>query len=341
MFTLHIIDGSRRRGLEDATLSIGIIDPRPSTDRLTIYDFGLGKQTEIDPADVVAVAEGDPARVSFAPTLRVDRATAELRMAANARPSSRRKRAVVPTSFVSGYDRFARDAALHWREHGVGTQPILAAGIFSLASIQTSISRALVLFDMLSSYVVMDMLPSREQMQRIVRSSGAGFDNPKTGRPAWFAEFFDYRLTIADAINAGARDNALRKQLATGTALPLGLGLAKLSFCLALVGNNLGCLDARIISWAFSPTAGEQFVKRTSRKTSKGNVTDMTYQVYRRAELNTLKETPFYEPDNPVALARSQWQLWESLGPAEAREHSHEELFRSIVEPGFALLSER
>ncbi len=336
MLTLHIIDGGRR-GLEDATLSIGILDPNPLSGRLSVYDFGLGKITTLKPDDVIAVAEGSPARVSFAPELFVERA-AGLPMAANEggrvlRFPTRRKKAAVPTDFVSGYDRFARDAALYWREHGVGTQPVLAAGIFSLASVQTSIASALKLFDMMTSYVVLDMLPPRERMQQIVRDSGAGFDDIRTGRPAWFAQFFDYRLLIAEAINTGDRDNVLRTLLAVGTGLPLGLGIAKLSFCLSLVGNNCGCLDARIVSWAFAPATAERFLKRMARKTRKGNYTSATYRIYRNAELSILKHSPFYDPDSPVALAKAQWQLWESLGAEEAREHSHQELFAAIVDP--------
>ena len=56
------------------------------------------------------------------------------------------------------------------------------------------------------------------------------------------------------------------------------------------------------------------------------------YEDYRKAELEILTTTPFYDPGDPVGLARSQWMLWESLG-TDAVGHSHEELFEAVLEP--------
>lgn len=335
MFTLHLLD-VEGDSLDVGTLSIGLLDPHPPGEVLEVYDFGLGRVVAIPPTRVVALATGDPAAVSFAPQLRVRRHRA--RMAANrAKVVPLRRRAdrpVIDLSFVSGYDRYASAAALYWRENGVGSQPLLAAGIFALSSIQTSIKAALRLFEGLGPYVLEDELPARSEMRRIVDRSGAGLTNT---RPDWFEGYAEYRYRIRDLIALGLRDDELRRVLAIQEPMPKGMGLAKLSFTLALVGNDCGCLDARILDWAFSKQARKRFNQLMSRKRKDGTFSKTTYDRYRSAELKILTETPFYDPSDPVGLARSQWMLWESLGTEGDRTHTHEEMFRAVLEPAWRM----
>lgn len=104
MLTLHIVDGGSR-GLQDATLSIGLLNPEPASG-LQLYDFGTDQLRAVYAEQIVAVAETSPARVSFAPELQVQHVA--MPMAANrskvARLPLRRKRIEVPTGFVSGYE---------------------------------------------------------------------------------------------------------------------------------------------------------------------------------------------------------------------------------------------
>lgn len=332
MLTLHLLEGGGR-GLEDAVLGIGILDPHPTTKKLVSYDFGLSKLVELRSEQVIAVAEGDPARVTFAPRLTTQ--ATRVPMAANRDgkvvkfPLRRRPQPAGYT--VTGYDVYAKDAALHWRKHGVGTQPVLAAGVFALSSIQTPIVTALRLFDMLGPYVLNDELPPDDDLVLMVQTSGAGLDDPQRGRPAWFRQFFDYRKTIVGAVGEGLRDNPLRRALAENS-MPRGLGLAKLSFVLSLLGSDLGCLDARIVGWAFEAEVANAFLRRINRKRRNGSFGATTYRAYRDAELRILTRTPWYDRADPVGLARSQWILWEQLGrPGEL--HTHEELFRAVAEP--------
>lgn len=320
--------------MRDATLSIGLLDPHPPNSKLRVYDFGVDQVLAVRSQDIVAVGDSAPARVAFAPMLSVEEIP--LRMAANAKVLPlRRKREAVPTNFVSGYDVYARPSAIFWRKHGVGTQPALAAGIFALSSIRTNIMTTLKLFSMLTPHVLLDELPHIDELVQIVDESGAGFRSTKTGRPAWFAGFYGYRHDIVEAINNGLRDDALRKLLATVVDMPLGLGLAKLSFTLALLGNNLGCLDGRIIGYAFTSATRKRFEKALTKKGDR--YSEKAYDTYRSAELRILRNNPFYDPDDPVGLARAQWMLWESLGPESARRHTHEEMFRAVLEPAWAL----
>lgn len=334
MFTLHLL-GGEADDLALGTVSIGILDPNPPGASLEVYDFGLQRVVRLAPESIVALAEGEPARVSFA--ARPNVLPAPQRMVANRAKVlrfPRKEKAQVDDNFISGYDRFARPAALYWRQEGVGSQPLLAAGVFALSSIQTSIKAALRLFEGLGPYVLEDKLPSTAEMKRVVKRSGAGLTS---SRPVWFEQYSSYRFVIADLIDEGLRDDKLRRMLATEHSMPKGLGLAKLSFTLALVGNDCGCLDARILDWAFSPKVRERFNKAMSRKRSDGTFAEVNYQRYRSAELSILRDTPFYDPDDPVGLARAQWMLWESLGPEDARTHTHEEMFRAVLEPAWRM----
>lgn len=334
MFTLHLL-GTRGDDLDLGTLSIGILDPNPPGRALEVYDFGLRRVVRVSPDRIVALAEGDPARVSFAARPVVQ--ASHQRMAANKAKVlrfPRKKTSPVSDNFVSGYDRYAAPAAMHWRRQGVGSQPLLAAGIFALSSIQTNIKSALRLFEGLGPYVLEDKLPSRADLKRVVEASGAGLTS---SRPVWFQEYERYRFIIADLIDEGLRDNRLRMMLATQHPMPKGLGLAKLSFTLALVGNDCGCLDARILEWAFSPKVRERFSKAMGRKKRDKTFGDINYQRYRSAELKILQDTPFYDSENPVGLARAQWMLWEYLGPEGDRTHTHEEMFRAVLEPAWRM----
>lgn len=315
------------RLLERHRASIALLDPHPPAGRLRGYDFGLRRIVPIDPATVLAAGDGLPARVVPFPKLQGEQTSS--RFAANRVIPLRRQRETVPATFVSGYDVYARRAAEHWRAHGVGTQPLLAAGVFSLSSVQTPIVTCLRLFRLLGPHVLEDQLPTRVELRDIVRVAGAGLDDPDRGRPAWYTAYYDYRVLLRDAIATGLRDDDLRWSIATSVGTPLGLGLAKLSFVLALVGNDVGCLDARILGWAMGRRA-DDFVHRIGRKRPDGSYSDATYGVYRQAELKILTSTPYYEASDPVGLARAQWMLWESLGSSDDRTHTHEELYAAV-----------
>lgn len=324
--------------------SLGLLDPHPPLGAgFRVYDFGTARIRDVRPSQLLSVGRGDPAAVSFAPDLVVRDTTSmdvddgeAMPMAANRtviRLATKRQRVPIPQTFITGYDTYAAPMARYWRDHGVGAQPLLAAGVFALSSIQTPIVTALRLFSMLTPYVVDDQLPSVTRLRDIVRDAGAGLDSPTTGRPRWYVEYDGYRAALAAAIDMGLRDDALRRAMSVETALPRGLGLAKLSFTLALVGNNLGCLDARILNWAFTKASADRFNRVAGRKRNDGTMSPKSYDAYRRAELRILeRDSPFFDAHDPVGLARSQWMLWESLGPETDRTHTHEELFQVVVE---------
>lgn len=323
MFLLHTEDD-----LE--TLDLSLVSP---DDPQTAWNFGTGSLVHVPPEDVVAFA--GPGSVFFAPEMKVTQRAAQrrgLRIAANPEPKilPMRRRREFSTEFHSGYTAYARRHALFWREHGAAPQPIFTAGVFALASIQTPIAQCLKLCAMLGPYLKEERLPQPEELRAIVKASGTGLESRRVQS---MTEMFDYRLVVSEAINRDRlMDNDLRKSLALGTRLPTGLGMAKLSFTLALMGHNLGCLDARILNWAFGGVEeAEEFISRASRK-SGGSVTPTAYATYRDAEIKILTRTPYFDKDDPVGLARSQWMLWEALGGEEMRTHTHREMFEAIVD---------
>lgn len=359
MFVLHTLERSDQ-GLEDATLSIGVVEPLSGR----VYDFALRRVLTPDPEDVLAVAHGGGC--FFAPELRVE--TQQVRLRANPKEATLipfRKRKELQNDFVTGYTAYAREAAMYWREYGVGYQPVLTAGIFSLASIQTPITQTLKLMAMLTPYVVDGQLPSRNKLGQLCAAAGVGLQNR---RPVHFEEFAKYAHVVSNAINEGKRDWRLRKTLCKDVGLPEGLGLAKLSFTLALMGNNLGCLDARIVNWAYEDAA-DSFLRQISQKKSKQDrlsetpyslfevvkqadpssasdlvtkpVGDSAYDLYKEAERAILTRVPYYDPKDPVALARAQWMLWEQLGSSGPETHDHFEMFEAVRDPRFTLSLQR
>ena len=324
MFALHVIRGGSR-GLRDATLSVGVIEPGTGA----VYDLAAKRVVRPAQDQIVALASGGGAWVG--PELRTASLPAAVR--ANGALLPLRRRRPIESQFVTGYTTYAREAALFWREHGVSAQAVLAAGVFSLASVQTPIRQTLKLMALLTPHVVEGHLPDAETLERMCVTAGVGLQH---NRPRWFTAFAEYvPQIVARANERRLLDNPLRRDLCMHAPLPDGLSVTKLSFILALLGSNLGCLDARILRWAY----GDDFARvaaSISRKAPDGTLTDGTYGRYVLAERKILTGVPYYDPDDPVALARAQWLLWEQLGEEGPEAHDHEEIFAAVVDRRFA-----
>jgi hypothetical protein len=325
MFVLHVIDGGAN-GLADATLSIGVLEP--GTGRA--FDLALRKVVTLADDDVVAVSNGGGA--FFAPEL--DRSAMRLRPRLLANPAIapipfRRRVAVASAGVVTGYTAYANESALFWRQHGANAQTILTAGVFALASVQTPIDRTLQLTAMLMPYLVEGKLPARRRLRTICEKAGVGLQN---SRPDWFQAFEKYVDDI-EARSGDLLDDDFRKDLCENTVLPKGLSITKLSFVLALIGNNCGCLDARILNWAYGDDSSK--VAKDIASKTRGHVSPARYQKYRDAEVSILSQTPYFNPEDPVGLARAQWMLWEQLGEGGAEYHDHKEFFDAVVDPRF------
>lgn len=328
MFALHVLSGGYR-GLEDARLSIGVIEPGTGA----VFDLYQRRTIHVEPRAILALSNGGGAYL--APDLRTQSARrVATRANAAVLPLSRRPRQL-SSEFVTGYTEFARDAALFWRSHGVNDQAVLTAGVFALASIQTPIRQTLKLTALLTPHLVVGRLPPADVLESMCVQSGVGLQR---SRPQWFAEFERYVPQITFRVNQLAqRDNSLRRSLCIDTPLPTGMSVTKLSFTLALVGNNCGCLDARILNWAYGKNATKA-AQELTKKTADGRLSEARYEKYRRAEHRILSGTPYYNADDPVGLARAQWILWENLGESGPEVHDHREMFEAVRDDRFLRL---
>lgn len=325
MFTLHALSGGIR-GLEDARLSIGVAEP--GTGR--VFDLFLREVITPDPRSILALANGGGATVG--PDLRLGSATQRVATRANPAAIPLRRRRPVQDEYTSGYTEFAREVAMFWRSHGVNDQAVLTAGVFALASIQTPIRQTLKLTAMLTPHLVSGSLPDSAALEQMCIRSGVGLQR---SRPRWFLDFADYVPQITFRVNsAGMRDGALRRDLCVNTSMPTGMSITKLSFTLALVGNNCGCLDSRILGWAYGEKATE-VAREITAKTASGSLSPQRYARYTAVEKRILTRTPYYDPSDPVGLARAQWVLWEQLGEGGPEKHDHQEFFYAVRDDRF------
>jgi hypothetical protein len=311
MFVLHMLD--------DSTASIGVVEP--GTGRA--YDLYLRRVIQLNDEDTVAFMDPEGG-VYFAPSVLAAAGAAAL--AANPPrviPLAQRRK--LQSEFVSGYPALARAHALRWRKKPAGPKVVLAAGIFALASVRVGIVKTLRIMELFTPYLVEGELPARQKMVDLIASTGAGMQNTK---PDHFAAFAEFVPKIQAGMRAGLRDDELRRALCVETPAPSGMSVAKLSFTLALLGNNCGCLDARVLQWAYgSKEKVDAASGYLTDKSASGFVSEERYARYREAERKILTATPYYDPNDPVGLARAQWMLWEQMGESGPEQHDHKEFF--------------
>jgi hypothetical protein len=116
--------------------------------------------------------------------------------------------------------------------------------------------------------------------------------------------------TVLAEMKSGLQDRELRRKLFLESELPEGIGAAKLSFILALLGQNTCCLDGRLLSRMFGSDEAMKVAGTFSKKT------ELSLKRYEEIEDAFLKGNPFYRPSDPIGRARSQWLSWESVGGA-------------------------
>lgn len=315
MFVLHLLD--------DDTASIGVVEP--GTGRA--YDLYLRRVVTLNDDDTVAFMDPEGG-VYFAPVVIAEAGARAL--AANPRVIPLAQRRKLQSEFVSGYPALAREHALRWREKPASPKVILAAGVFALASVRVGIDVTMRLVEALTPHLVKGKLPSRKALSAMCapRKQGGTGAGLQDSRPDWFLSFADFVPQIEGQMLAGLRDDELRRALCVDIPAPLGMSIAKLSFTLALLGNNCGCLDARVLTWAYgSPKKAEEASSYLTAKTASGRVSEERYARYREAERKILTATPYYDPDDPVGLARAQWMLWEQMGKTGPEHHDHKEFF--------------
>ena len=165
-------------------------------------------------------------------------------------------------------------------------------------------------------------MPPVEQLAQIIHNLQADRLELYEMVPPW-------SVTVQQAMKRGLCDRELRRYLWTQAAdHPRHLGLAKLTFALMLMGQNLCCLDTWILGFMYADDPSNEHQRRTvgdrisqQWQTHGRARSDAQVDRYEAVEDAFLASNPWYDPDDPVGRARAEWTAWEwALGvPASHR----------------------
>jgi hypothetical protein len=248
----------------------------------------------------------------------LDPAGGDLELAAN-RPEPSR-------GYISGYP-LAYKRVRHWRE-GVAPdwRSIALIFFFARSTIKTKTDtahRAYAAFGpILRELLEADAPLTEPEIRQLPRFRSLGLMRE---RAEAFAQIPEYAAWLATEL-AQSRDYSRRLRNRVAQApLVAGIGLAKLSFALSLLGRDGACLDAEILkAWFGSVEQAAAVQQRVSDKTACRRRCFSSLVVRRYAALEErLKRSAYWDRDWPMPYAKAQWMLWESLvRPDGAEDHS-------------------
>jgi len=274
----------------------------------------------LEPEDILAVVSIDPSAVFYG--LRVARSefVAPERMVAN--PARRRLPRFVtrgeafpllPEGELSGFPTAARTMRKH-REQVPSLDTIRVSALFAVSTIRTSIEQAELAFECFGGFYRKHgrQMPTVQEIKTCFR----GLQNSKA---RMFSEVADYASVIRQVLETGYQDREARSVLALDTNLPVGLGLTKLSFTLALLGHDCICLDGRLLGVLFPRKIDRVKFEDVIGK-ERGRVSERALLAYEKAEDTFLAGNPHYDPNDPLGRARAQWTSWEAVG-GKGAEH--------------------
>ena len=145
------------------------------------------------------------------------------------------------------------------------------------------------------------------------------------GRRKMYESVAAWAPSVHEAMASGLRDRELRRHLYFKTELPEHIALAKLSFTLALLGQDCCCLDARLLNRMFGQDEGNHLAHEFGRPPREAVIAR-----YEAVEDAFLDNNPFYRKDDPVGRARAQWMSWESVGGQPATHSVWLNVVRSV-----------
>jgi hypothetical protein len=215
----------------------------------------------------------------------------------------------LPAGMVSGYVG-ARPVIEKLRAEIPHELAIRYSALFAVSTIRMTIERAEQSFD---CFVKLADAEKKRAFPTIasIRNCFDGLRNVKARQFKGIAEYAP--IMRAEMEKTGLKDRALRKHLAQNTDLPIGLGLAKLSFTLLLLGHDCMCMDTRILVRMFGTWEEAERVQSGWGKTPKGRISDLSLARYEAVEDSFLTGNRFYDPKDPIGRAAAQWLAWEPL----------------------------
>jgi hypothetical protein len=306
-----------RHGPDDVPVLLGL----DGLGNMAGLDLVEGRFLALDPGDVGVIFDTDPAAVYAGVQLAWARDVAVAAEAA-IRGLPEPKRAELGRKFepmltrdpfsvpVSGFDAVRSQLIAH-RDHTPSVETIRLTTIFAGLTVGVGIAQAEHGFQCL-----VDLFAHGEPPIGKVRGCiwSLGYHQI---RERLYSEVPRWAPLVRDALARGLRDRELREHLFLHTETPAGISLAKLSFVLALLGQNLVCLDVRILDRMFGKERARAYTGTWDTPTG------LSLQRYERVEDAFLRFNPFYRPSDPIGRARAQWLSWESAGkPARVETHA-------------------
>jgi len=256
-------------------------------------------------------------------------------------------------AFPSGYPH-AWKIIRRWRE-GVAPdwRTVALSAIFARFSIQRPIEEAEELFrafgPTIRDAMLRGTLPTEAQLLRFkgikgTRATRQLTSGKRRGEYSWddipaILSIFEWAPWVAEQAATSKDYSRDFRNLIASEWAPRGLGIAKISFTMMLMGRDAACMDTRMQRYFFGEYEAEessfsfgaledeeteighspervQFEKKTSRrrtgKEARG-VTEKAIATYAALE-DKLEETPYFDPDWAMPYAKAQWMLWETLG---------------------------
>jgi|HubBroStandDraft_2_1064218.scaffolds.fasta_scaffold00001_109 hypothetical protein len=220
--------------------------------------------------------------------------------------------------FVTGYTE-VRPQLMKHRDRVPSVETIRLCSIFAISTIRVQIDVAERRFDCLKE--LWGDRPGAEFEPWDLEAVKSCFQGMQNGMGDTVLNVSAWAPTVHNAIGKKKlKDRELRRYLAVENKLPHGLGLAKVSFTLALLGQDTVCLDSRLLDRMFGSDANK--VGKTWNKRPDGTLSEEHLKAYEAAEDAFLKGNKFYEPKDVVGRARAQWMSWETVGGKPAAHHS-------------------
>lgn len=270
----------------------------------------------MDPSDIISVVSSDPAAVFGGVTTAwasqveyTERAVANRARRRLPRFAARGKGfPLLPDGVLSGFP-VAETTLRRHRDRVPSVDAIRVSALFAVSTVRVRIEEA-----EMSYRCFGQLYESRGRTMPSAQELRGCFRGLQETKSRLFADVADYASTIHDAMAGGLQDRELRSALALETHLPSGLGLAKLSFTLALLGQDCICLDARLLNVIFPNEAKRNRFMGDISKNAKGLVTERALGIYEAVEDAFVDGNRYYDPSDEIGRARAQWMSWEAMG---------------------------
>jgi len=224
--------------------------------------------------------------------------------------------------FVSGYP-IAYERIRFWRE---GLAPdwrtVSLVMAFCIATAGTRITSAQKYYQQFAP-VLRELLeqgvePTREQILGLPGFRSLGLPSL---RSRGVSELPEYATWLVEQMEDSTDYSRKFRNRIVREPVPTGLGLAKLSFSLSLLGRDGACLDRRILYHWLGKEEGIKSREQFESKRADGSFSPLTVARYNKLE-ERLRHSKWWDPGWPMPYAKAQWMMWESLGrPAGPEDH--------------------